>query len=282
MEKKVIFCCKGRDSLQAFCSHYIGQPNANLSDERLLDVAASALLESGIANKPIRHAHGITYYFDDTGHYCADKNSEQFKDLLTITTKSGQRRAKLWDLSMALRTNVGAALNSQIWSKALPSFEEGSSLRDCLRKYMDTNFTSYKTHYTFVESMVTMVFNPDIERDPYNYKKNTFDRIRVTVGLRSTMFDTFQELRQAVIANRREIDEMVLEKISHSKHFKTYGIPVNALALSSLNLSRNYTLEYIFEPKQLTLDEKINSASARVSAHSSTKSKTNEKREGRE
>lgn len=281
MEKKIVSSTSGRDEMRQFCAKYIGQKNADLPDRRLLALTESALLNAGIINQPIRHYQGTSYYFDESCRYCSAKTSERFPHLVHMT-RDGQRRARLWDMGYALKMTTGAALNVQLWIKAASTFTEGETLRECLKKYLDTTIHRYMTDKSFVESMVTMISNPSIERAPGNSKKSSFDRIRVTVGLSSTMFDSFQDLRQAVIANKQEIHRMVLEKIEESRNFQTYGVPVNILALSSLNLWRDHTLEYIFEPKELTLDEKLSSASLRRAARASFKPRTTEKNERRE
>lgn len=281
MEKYIISISTGLADLRLFYAQATGQDATNLSEDQLLDFTQQALLDAGIIGKPVRHYQGTSYYFDESGRYCSDRTSSRFPDLI-YRNKNGQRRARLWDMGYATKTTAhNAALNAHLWIKAVSTFTEGDTLRQCLKKYSDTELRRYQTDLSYVESMVTSITS-SVERSPNNPKKNTFDRIRVTVGLSSIMFASFQDLRQAVIANKQEIHRMVLDHIAESRKFQVYGLPVNILALSSLNLWRDHTLEYIFEPKQLTLDQKISSASSRMSAGSSMKPRSNEKQERKE
>lgn len=266
MEKIVTSSTYGRDDLRQFCAHCTGLPESELSEDRILDVAADALWDAGIVYQPIRHYQGTSYYFDETGKYCSAPTAERFPNLIRMT-RDGQRRARLWDLGFALKTTTGSSFNVQLWIKAASKFQEGATLRDCLKVYMDTTIHRYLKDMSFAESMVTLISHPSIERAPGTSKGN-FDRIRVTVGLTSTKFDSFQDLRKAVIENKQQLHEMVLQKIAESKGFQTYGVPLNILALTSLNLWRDHTLEYIFEPKRLTLEEKIGRAATRPGVNS--------------
>ena len=64
------------------------------------------------------------------------------------------------------------------------------------------------------------------------------------------LFPTWNDLKQAVVDNRKEIDRQVLGKIETDYRFKKYGVTLNVLRLSEIVLRNDYSLEYIFELKE--------------------------------
>ena len=104
--------------------------------------------------------------------------------------------------------------------------------------------------WSMIDRLIQRISSPKYERVPGNTNTATFDRIRIVVSLPRYLFPTWNDLKQAVVDNRKEIDRQVLGKIETDYRFKKYGIPINALRLSEIVLRNDYALEYIFELKE--------------------------------
>ena len=102
----------------------------------------------------------------------------------------------------------------------------------------------------FIDRLIQRIEAPLFERIPENHNEATFDRIRVFVGLPRYMFDSWYELRDAVLKNRAEIDRRVIRRIEEDRQFKKFELPINFIKLSDVTLLRDHTVEYIFELKE--------------------------------
>lgn len=115
-----------------------------------------------------------------------------------------------------------------------------------------------------------------VERDTGNNNAHTFDRIRVTCGIISSL-EFFEEIndddinRQTSIEskqmlyinkNKEEIWKRVLDKLKNSKSFNKYGIPLGFLKLVNIVIKGDSSLEMLFELKQLGQDGQNNSGSS--------------------
>ena len=141
------------------------------------------------------------------------------------------------------------SFNYNVWWEAVDNFQVGMKLEDCVRIYINTELICHRgADWPFIDRLVQNIV-ACYEREPFNKNTKTFDRIRVSVNLGRYLFETWDELKQAVKAHRSEIDKKVLEKIENDRRFRKYNVPINVLSLSDLVLRRDYTLEYIFELK---------------------------------
>lgn len=110
------------------------------------------------------------------------------------------------------------------------------------------------------ERLVQNVSVPVYERVPENRDKNTFDFVRIFVGLPRYQYDTWEDLRAAVKKYRPKIYKRVLEKLDESFQHNKYGVPISFLKLGEVALRRDYTMEFVFELKlqeEMTEAEKM-------------------------
>lgn len=210
----------------------------SMPEDELVNRVHEYLMEFGVLNCPIRQVDGNTYFFNDEEIYTLDQGSQNFR-------YEGKHRFSLFQVKDY------TSFNNNVWSKAVKWFKPGMTLTECIRLFLDTKLEiKPEVELPFIERLVQRIETPEFERVPENHNEATFDRIRVFVGLPRYMFDSWYELRDAVLKNRAEIDRRVIQKIEMDRHFKKYKVPINFLKLSTVLLRRTYALEYIFELRE--------------------------------
>lgn len=239
--EKAVRAFRPRHDLKYNVEHYLLPEMTDyiesITDHDLMGHVHDYLLEFGVLNCPIRQVGGNTYYFNDEEIYTLDQGSRLFK-------YEGKHRFSLFQVKDY------TSFNNNVWSKAMKQFQPGMTLTECIRLFLDTKLEiKPEVELPFIERLIQRVEAPEYERVPENQNEATFDRIRVFVGLPRYMFDSWEELKAAVLENRAEIDRRVLEKIETDRHFKKYSVPINYLKLSEVFLRRTFSLEYIFELK---------------------------------
>lgn len=85
------------------------------------------------------------------------------------------------------------------------------------------------------------------ERETGNKKKNTFDFIRVDVGVPECRKDKVEFIK----SNIGELNQRVLKKIENNKRFQKFGVPINFLKLSNVVLRCDDLIEFTFELKDI-------------------------------
>ena len=95
---------------------------------------------------------------------------------------------------------------------------------------------------------------PIYERVPENTNEDTFDHIRMIVGLPCYKF-SWEALQAEVKKYHREIYELVIQKLEKDRKFKRYGVPINFLQLSDVTLLRDWSMELIIELRGAGTDE---------------------------
>lgn len=209
-----------------------------ISGEELASVARQFLLEQGIIGRPVRQLHGDTYYFGEDEIYHVDEGSSQF----LCERRNGRRAFQLMDYD---------TFNAKVWNRAVRQFAVGMTLLECAEIFALSEL-EYRAapQWSMIDRLIQRISSPKYERVPGNTNTATFDRIRVMVSLPRYLFPTWNDLRQAVVDNRKEIDRRVLGKIETDFRFNKYGVPLNVLRLSEIVLRNDYSLEYIFELKE--------------------------------
>lgn len=202
--------------------------------KQLLEKTESILLGAGILHKPIRIKGQDMYFFDEAGIYRRKPRPPEYYSI--------RSHFLLWD---------NRVIGTAVWTKAVMSFQEGNTLRECIDLYYQTKIYSNPPCYSPLELLVTKVYPATYERVPENENKRTFDFIRVYVNLSHTVYDSWDQLREGVQNNKNAISNMVVEKIANDQRFKRFGVPISALRLSSITLTKGYALEYIFELKDI-------------------------------
>lgn len=218
---------------------HLNAPTEGLSDEELAQKAVEAFRKADILGQPVRHRNGNTYYFNADGIYSVDKGSKMFQDCFLCNGEFDQ--GSLWAAT-------------PLWKKAAATFTVGSSLEDCTKVFLNTQLLQRIWYDSFIHRFVGRIETPSFEREPDNENKNTFDRIRVCVSLTQSMFNSREEMKAAIIEHRKEIAQMVLDKIEENRTFQRFGVPITVIKPTDVTLRRSGILEYIFEPKVRTLD----------------------------
>lgn len=152
---------------------------------------------------------------------------------------------------------VGLHFSPGLWKKACCQFSEGLTLWDCLLIYVQTQLSiPQKVHFSEKERFIQKVCIPEIVCDSDNYNKSTFDRVHLVINLGKEVFPEWIDTVEAVRRYRKELDALAINRIANDRVFRKYNVPLNFLKLSELRLKRNYTLEYVFELKQLPCEER--------------------------
>lgn len=99
-----------------------------------------------------------------------------------------------------------------------------------------------------VGQFVQSIRGPSLERDPNNKDKNTFDRIRMFVGIPHTWY---MDKKRFIESHKNEICGLVVNKLGKNRSYQKYGVPVNFLRMSSCTTTRQDQIEMLFELKHI-------------------------------
>lgn len=217
----------------------MGEYLQSIPNSELISMTREFLIDKGVINKPIRQTKGKTYYFDKNEVYSIDEESKIFPY---------DNRLKLDIFSLYRET----CFNLNVWQKAVSYFAVGMTLRDCIGIFLKTELEhSAPQKQTPIDQLIQSIAPPIYERVPENRDKTTFDRIRITVGLPRYRFNSWAALQTEVKKYQREIYRRVLHKLETDRQFKSFGVPINFLKLSNIMLLRDFSMEFIFELKEL-------------------------------
>ncbi len=215
----------------------------SITDVELVSMVRDFLIDYGVICKPISQRKGNTYYFNENEVYSLDKKSTQFP-----YTK--QRRFHLFDIKGE------TCFNMRVWRKAVSKFQIGMTLNEYIGVFLRTDLVHYvPKKLSPVDRLVQSIATPVFERVPGNTDESTFDRIRVTVGLPRYHFASWEALQKEVKEYQPEIYRRILQRLEQDRQFKRYGMPINFLKLSNAILLRDFSLEYIFELKDLKANQ---------------------------
>lgn len=115
------------------------------------------------------------------------------------------------------------------------------------------SFKAYRNK-SYVSNLILSVKTPKFERTPENKNTKTFDRIRCDISLRSFENDQKIEFDKLTDYVKNDIDNIfndVINAIENCKRWQSFDIPINVLACTHARVCRDYTLELIFEIKEL-------------------------------
>ncbi len=212
---------------------------AELTEHEKAGIVVHYLKLNGVMEKPVRQVKGNSYYFDQNEIYRIDKGS-------VLYPYSKMPRYGIFEI------RGQQFFNLRLWTKSVSKFKEGMSLTECANIFLKEELIQNTEHIplSFLEQLIQYIEPVVFERFPENLDQNTFDRIRVTVCLPRSLFDSWDELVAAVKENKKHIDKQVVDRIQQNRKFKKMGIPLSFFGLSNLHLARDYTLEYIFEIKK--------------------------------
>lgn len=225
------------DNVETYLLPELGEYLQSIPEPELVSITRDFLIEHGVINKPICQRAGDTFYFNEDEIYSLDKKSKLFPY---------EKRIK-FDLFNA---EYDTCININVWRKSVSQFEVGMTLKECIRIFLKTQLV-YGVPQTQspIDRLVQHITPPTFERVPGNEDKDTFDRIRMTVGLPRYQFDSWEELQDEVKKYQHEIYQRVIHKLENDRAFKRYGIPINFLILSDVTLLRDFSMELILELK---------------------------------
>ena len=209
----------------------------SIPDAELVSMTRDFLIEHGVINVPIVQREGSTYYFNENEVYSLDAKSELFPY---------EKRIK-FNLFDADRESC---INLLVWRKSVSQFEVGMTLNECISIFLKTELVrGVPQGQSPLERLVQYISPPVYERVPGNQDETTFDRIRITVGLPCSKFDSQEALQDEVEKYQGEIQQQVIQKLKNDRQFKRYGVPINFIKLSNVILLRDFSIEFIFELK---------------------------------
>ena len=209
----------------------------SISDEELAAITRDFLIEQGVLNTPVAQHKGNTYYFNENEVFSLDKGSKLFPN---------EKRMKFSIFTIKGET----CFNNILWRKAVSRFEVGATLTECVRIFMATELVHHvRREPSPVERLVQYISPPVYERFPENKNESTFDRIRLTVGLPTYQYGSWEALQNEVKKYKPEIYRLVIQKLKKDRQFQRFGVPINFLKLSNVSLLHDFSLEVIFELK---------------------------------
>ncbi len=209
----------------------------SISDEELAAITRDFLIEQGVLNTPVAQHKGKTSYFNENEVFSLDRDSKLFPD---------EKRLKFNIFIVRGET----CFNNNLWRKAVSRFEVGMTLTECVRIFMATELEHHVPQEPSpVERLVQYISPPVYERFPENKDESTFDCIRLTVGLPTYQYDSWEALQNEVKKYMPEIYQLVIRKLKEDRQFKRYGVPINFLKLSNVTMLHDFSIEFIFELK---------------------------------
>lgn len=137
----------------------------------------------------------------------------------------------------------------------LKNMKSGDTFQKFLNECEKISYeTLPKLYSSELERFVGRIDKVCIEREPENLNKNTFDFIRIKVYLNK--LDSIEgSIKENAKKYLPDITNMILEKIKHNKYFQKYNIPIEFLKISKITLTKDATLEFIFELKEFCIEE---------------------------
>ena len=140
--------------------------------------------------------------------------------------------------------------NKVLLSKSIGRLEVGDSIEK-LKEYCNGGVTLKKpSKACYGNGIVTRICEPEFVCNPENSKKTTtFDYINVDVNL----LTTWKGDKKAYLEkHKKEISNMVLEKVKKDRTFLKYGLPINCLKIANIVLYKGGNmLQYVLELKSI-------------------------------
>lgn len=207
-----------------------------------IDEYTRMILRQEMPNKVLRYSKGIGYYFNFYGVYCCGKREE----LLEKGIGGARSLPYIRHRSDLYQPDIGD-ISSRVISIAITKLKVGDTI-DKFFEYIEEAKTNRIPLPTGIDRFITKIDTPSIEREIGNKNKNTFDFIYVDVCI-IHFWET--DKRKYIKENMPEIKRRVVEKIESSNQFKRYGVPINFLKVTSITLTRDDVLHFIFELKEI-------------------------------
>lgn len=136
-----------------------------------------------------------------------------------------------------------------IYEKILEYVEEHNS-SSATKQWEKNNKIAAKMRQN-VRRYITKIGRPVFEREPENKKKNTFDFIRIFIGL--VHFGDKIKRNSMMREYKTELVKAALESIEKSKQFQRYGVPINCIQPQKITITNDDMVEIIFSLKNKLL-----------------------------
>lgn len=185
----------------------------------------------------LRSCNGMGYYFNSEGIYCSEK--------LEVLYNKGIIDSMYVCRSYDLYKPEIDGISGRIISRAITSLKAGDNISKFF-EYVETFEPRNRELPTGLDRFITRIVGPNIQREYGNKNTATFDFIYVDVCI---IHSWETNKKEYIKQNMPEIKKRVLEKIENSKRFQKFGIPTNFLKLTSITLTRDDVLHFIFELK---------------------------------
>lgn len=196
------------------------------------------IIKNDINNKIIRKYRNKLFFFNKNGIYTSiPEEDAQYLFLDNYPIKG---------FPVDLR-NVFQSYNVDICKmrSAISHLEEGQTVEELEFLYTNTHFVQH-TSLDEINRFMQRIESPLFLRNPENFNKKTFDMIKVRVCIAKYWSDNrIDYIRQ----NWDIICENVIDKISNSKKFQKYNVPINFLQLTECIFCSDSTLQFVFELK---------------------------------
>lgn len=195
-----------------------------------------------LPNRLLRAIREKGYYFNSEGVYCSDSLKNLYNRGMRGIIQTYDDKYRAYSTYKPEFNNV----SQRIVSRAITTLEEGDTISKFF-EYLETLEPKPRQELpTGLDRFITRICPIRIQREYGNKNTKTFDFIYVDVCIISE-WET--DRKQYIKENMPEIKKRVVTKIEESKQFKRYGIPINFLKLTSITLTRDDVLHFIFELK---------------------------------
>lgn len=194
----------------------------------------------------LRYAGEQVYYFDKNEIYRSV--SKEKAEKMQFLNRIGVNQ-RCYDIYDVMSEKPVRYFNKNIWRKATIFLEPNKSTIDDFEELLKTVQLQKHERPKGVNRFVTKIGRLSFGREPENLNPKTFDFITVDVNIvTSWETDRITYFKK----NKKEITNMVIQKIQNSTYFKKYGIPINFLKISKIIFSEKRNLiHYIFELKEM-------------------------------
>lgn len=197
--------------------------------------------ESNIAIR-ITHSHDkyTIYYFDENQIYRKIKLEELRERKESLKNLYNMYHDKCWLLDDVYIFIPNKVTRNLVLDRML---YKQLNLGDHASRLVELAETTYlsrkKNHYSDFERMFQK-----IERPIILLEDKFFKYAKVSIGCATTI------KKEDVIKNKKELDKWVLGHLENYSGFQKHHIPITALALTNLIITKDKRLEYTFEIKK--------------------------------
>lgn len=168
----------------------------------------------------------------------------------------GGRPTRFWGdtrlTASLIEKSCGISINRIRFASVASRIQEGAALDDIVSLYVEIpailEEIKGKTVKKLPAPYVCHIRPIRIERATENKDTNTFDFIRLEYVLYTGVKkeDVLKDVRE----HTRKYVDCATEYIASQKKFQKFGVPVNVLRLAKATLTRDMTLEFLFELKK--------------------------------